>query len=202
MTYDLVIKNAQVVRPHKNAIDLLDIGIKDGKITQLAPEISSHEAKEVFDAKNLMAFPGLVDAHMHTGIYAPLAQDALSESKAAAQGGVTSSLNYMRTGQYYLYKNGPYSTFFPEVLDVSKDNFYVDYAYHLAPIQYSHIDEIESLIETHGVTSFKIFMFYGSHGLHGKGGNQNAFLMTPEQSHESFSRKGRANQAIAALRNR
>jgi allantoinase len=187
MNYDLVIKNARVVRPNKNAIDLLDIGIKDGKITNLAPSIAANEAKTVFDAKNQLAFPGLVDAHMHTGIYAPLGQDALSESKAAAQGGVTSSLNYMRTGQYYMYKNGPYSTFFPEVLAVSKDKFYVDYAYHLAPIEYAHIDEIESLIETHGVTSFKIFMFYGSHGLHGKGGNQNAFLMTPENERYDYA---------------
>ncbi len=39
---------------------------------------------------------------MHTGIYSPLEEDAVSESRAAAMGGVTSSLNYMRTGAYYL----------------------------------------------------------------------------------------------------
>jgi allantoinase len=31
----------------------------------------------------------------------------------------------------------------------------------------THIKEIPELIEKHGVSSFKIFMFYGSHGLHG-----------------------------------
>ena len=36
-------------------------------------------------------FPGLVDGHMHVGIYSPLAEDAVSESKAAAMGGVTSA---------------------------------------------------------------------------------------------------------------
>ena len=60
-------------------------------------------------------FPGCVDAHMHIGIYAPLAQDAVSESKAAAMGGVTSSLNYIRTGHYYLNRGGPYREFMPEV---------------------------------------------------------------------------------------
>jgi allantoinase len=181
---DLIIKNVRVVRPNKNAVDLLDLGIKDGKFSIIAPEIPASEAKKVFNGKNLLAFPGLVDAHMHTGIYSPLAKDAVTESRAAAMGGVTSSLNYMRTGQYYLNKTGDYATFFPEVLEISKDKFHVDYAYHLAPIQYSHIDEIEYLIEKHGVTSFKIFMFYGSHGLHGKAGNQNAFLMTPQ--HERY----------------
>jgi allantoinase len=181
---DLIIKNVRVVRPNKNAVDLLDLGIKDGKFHQIAPEIPATEAKKVFDGKNQLAFPGLVDAHMHTGIYAPLGEDAVTESRAAAQGGVTSSLNYMRTGQYYLNKTGPYAEFFPEVLEVSKGKFHVDYAYHLAPIMYSHIDEIDMLIEKFGVMSFKIFMFYGSHGLHGKAGNQNDFLMTPQ--HERY----------------
>jgi allantoinase len=182
---DLIIKNARIVRPNKPAIDLLDIGVRDGKIVLLAPDIRPEEANKVFDAQRLLAFPGLVDAHMHTGIYSPLAQDAISESRAAAMGGVTSSLNYMRTGQYYLWKTGPYAEFFPEVLDISKGRFHVDYAYHLAPIMYRHIDEMELLIEQFGVISFKIFMFYGSHGLHGKStqGGQNTFLMTPEGEH-------------------
>jgi allantoinase len=184
MIYDLVIKNARVVRPNRTAVDNLDIAIKDGKIALLAPEIVVSTAKEVFDAQNMLAFPGLVDAHMHTGIYAPLGEDAVTESRAAAQGGVTTSLNYMRTGQYYLNKTGPYAEFFPEVLDVSAGKFHVDYAYHLAPIMYSHIDEIDDLVEKHGVTSFKIFMFYGAHGLHGKAADQNAFLMTPK--HERY----------------
>lgn len=176
---DLIIKNVRVVRPNKNSVELLDLGIRDGKFIRLAPEIFPEEGKKVYDGKNLLAFPGLVDAHMHTGIYSPLAQDAVTESRAAAMGGVTSSLNYMRTGQYYLNKTGPYAEFFPEVLEISEGKFHVDYSYHLAPIMYSHIDEIEMLIEKFGVTSFKIFMFYGSHGLHGKSDSQNDFLMTP-----------------------
>ena len=36
------------------------------------------------------------------------------------------------------------------------------------------------LIRKHGVSSFKIFMFYGSHGLHGKSDNQRDFLMIGE----------------------
>ena len=96
--FDLVIKNARVVRPNQTGVDCLDIGIKDGRVARLAPEIRAEDANEVFDAKRLLAFPGCVDAHMHVGIYRPLAQDAVSESKAAAMGGVTSSLNYIRTG--------------------------------------------------------------------------------------------------------
>lgn len=182
---DLIIKNARIVRPLQEGILKGDIGILKGKISKVAEHIDASEAKEVFDAKNKLAFPGLTDAHMHTGIYSPLGKDAVTESRAAAMGGVTSSLNYMRTGQYYLNKGGSYKEFFPEVLDVSAGKFHVDYSYHLAPISYAHREELEMLIEEFGVTSFKIFMFYGSHGLHGKAtkGSQNDFLMTPEGEH-------------------
>jgi allantoinase len=86
----------------------------------------------------------------------------------------------MRTGQYYLNRGGSYAEVFPEVLAASEGRSFVDYGFHLAPMQSSHIDEIPELIDKHGVSSFKIFMFYGGHGLHGRSADQNSFLMIPE----------------------
>jgi allantoinase len=183
--FDLVIKNVRVVRPNRQSVDLLDIGITDGKFARLAPDIRPEAAKEVMDGKNRLAFPGCVDAHMHIGIYQPLAQDAVTESKAAAMGGVTTSLNYIRTGQYYLNRGGSYAEFMPQVLQLSAGNFWVDYAYHVAPIAGNHIEEMDLLITNYGIPSFKIFMFYGGYGLHGKSDKQNEFLMIgPEQRYD------------------
>ena len=177
--YDLVVTNARVVRPELDRTDTdTDIGVRDGRVAALAPGLAADGA-EVVDARGLLAFPGSVDAHTHMGIYQPLDQDAVSESRAAAVGGTTTVLNYMRTGQYYLNQGGPYEQFFPQVLDLVDGRSHVDYAFHLAPMQSSHIDEIPLLIERFGVTSFKIFMFYGSHGLHGRSADQAEFLMTP-----------------------
>jgi allantoinase len=175
--YDLLLRNVRVVRPNKTSVQKADIAIKDGRFARVAREIPAEEARKVVDGKGLLAFPGLVDPHMHTGIYSPLAEDAVSESRAAAQGGVTSSINYFRTGQYYLNKGGPYADFYPEVLEISRGRFHVDYAYHLAPMDRGHIDEIPLLVEKHGVTSFKIYMFYGGYGLHGASSHQHEFLM-------------------------
>ncbi len=184
-TLDLLVKNVRVVRPNKTSVDLLDIGIKDGKFARLAPDIRAEEANQVIDGRNLLGFPGCVDAHMHVGIYHDLNEDAVSESKAAAMGGVTSSLNYMRTGQYYLNRGGPWRDFMPEVLRLSEGNFWVDYAYHLAPIESGHIDEMDAVATQFGVTSFKIFMFYGGYGLHGKSSDQNEFLMIgPDETYD------------------
>lgn len=185
--YDLLINNVKLVRPGNHPAQRCDIAIKDGKVAMVGTAIEAGLARQVYEGNNYLAFPGLVDAHMHTGIYNPLEEDAVTESRAAAMGGVTSSLNYMRTGKYYLNKTGPYSEFFPEVLDISKGRYHVDYAYHIAPIQYSHIDEIEMLIERHGVTSFKIFMFYGNYGLHGTSNKQQDFLMTPDGEYYDYA---------------
>ncbi len=178
--FDLLIKNVRVVRPHGNEAMTADIAVKGGQVAKVAPGIAVTRAKTVYDGKGRLAFPGVVDAHMHAGIYSPLQEDAVSESKAAAMGGVTSSLNYFRTGQYYLNKGGPYRKFFPEVLKLSKDRFHVDYGFHLAPMDSTHIEELPLLIEKFGVSSFKIFMFYGSHGLHGASNSQRDFLMIGE----------------------
>jgi allantoinase len=178
--FDLLIKDVRVVRPHGEVAHSADIAVKDGRIARVAPGIDPARAKAVQEGRGRLAFPGVVDAHMHCGIYSPLEEDAVTESRAAAIGGVTSSLNYFRTGQYYLNKGGPYAEFYPEVLEISRGKFHVDYGYHLAPIQRSHIDEIPMLVEKHGVSSFKIFMFYGSHGLHGKSDAQRQFLMIGE----------------------
>ncbi|MGH8725988.1 MAG: hydantoinase, partial [Burkholderiales bacterium] len=185
MPYDLLIKNVRVVRPGASSVEEADIAITGEKFSKVAPGMRPQEARQTYDGKGWLAFPGVVDAHMHTGIYSPLADDAASESRAAAQGGVTSSLNYFRTGQYYLNRGGPYRDFLPEVLKISAGRFHVDYGYHLAPMDGSHISEIADLIEKFGVCSFKIFMFYGSHGLHGRSDSQREFLMIgPEDRYD------------------
>ncbi len=175
-TFDTVIRNVRVVRPRFTKVELADIGICGEKIAAIAPDLAADGA-EVIEGHGRLAFPGAVDAHMHTGMYSPLSLDALTESRAAAQGGVTTSLNYFRTGHYYLNKTAPYREFLPEVLALSQGKFHVDYAYHLAPMDPRHIAEIPALISQFGVTSFKIFMFYGSFGVHGPQSRPHDFLM-------------------------
>jgi allantoinase len=169
---DLVIKNVRVVRPRRPQVERLDLGVQDGRFARIAPDIPAAEARAVYDARARLGFPGVVDAHTHVGIYGPLAEDAVSESRAAVSGGVTTMLTYFRTGQYYLNRGGAYAEFFPEVLEQSAGRYHCDYGYHLAPI---------------AVPSFKIFMFYGGYGLHGQAGQdeQRRFLMIgPEDTYD------------------
>ncbi len=179
MSLDLVIKNVRVVRPRRPEVERLDIGVAGERVARLARDIPAAEARQVYDGRGWLAFPGVVDAHTHVGIYAPLGEDAASESRAAVSGGVTTMLTYFRTGQHYLNRTGPYREVFPEVLRASEGRYWCDYGYHVAPILGAHVGEMEALAVEHGVPSFKIFMFYGGYGLHGQAGPeaQRRFLM-------------------------
>jgi allantoinase len=177
--HDLLIRNVRVVRPDTDAVEDADIAVRDGRIVDVAPALDHQQSDTVFDGDGKLAFPGAVDAHQHWGIYNPLDVDTGSESRAAAQGGVTTGLTYIRTGQYYLNRGGSYADFFPEVRRLSDGRAHIDYGFHVAPMQRSHLHEVESLVLDHGVASFKIFMFYGSYGLHGRSEDQSRFLMTP-----------------------
>ncbi len=185
--YDLIVKNVRLARPGHSGTPVTDIAIAGGKFAKVAPGLDVDSASEVVDGHGLLAFPGLVDGHMHVGIYSPLRDDAVTESKAAAMGGVTSALTYFRTGDYYLNRGGPYAEFYPEVLAQSEGRYWVDYGYHLAPINRRHIDEMPMLLDRFGVSSFKIFMFYGGHGLHGRSSTQRNFLHLEEGESYDFA---------------
>jgi len=63
--YDMVIKNGHVIDA-KNGIDkVADVAIKDGKIAEVASNISESKAKKLIDAKGLYVSPGLIDIHSH-----------------------------------------------------------------------------------------------------------------------------------------
>ncbi|MCQ3803023.1 MAG: dihydroorotase family protein [bacterium] len=197
--YDLVIRGARIVRPGAARPEPGDIGIENGRFVEVGGRIVPGTAR-VIDADGLLAFPGVVDSHQHWGIYNPLEEDTHSESRASAQGGVTTGITYIRTGQYYLNRGGSYLDFMPQVLSRAEGRSYIDYGFHLAPMQNSHIGELEALVDTFGVASFKIFMFYGGHGLHGKSDDQSAFLMTPpgeryDLAHFEFIMRGLADLA-------
>jgi dihydroorotase-like cyclic amidohydrolase len=157
--FDLIIKNGKAVVPGYE-IDNCSIGVKNGKITALSQNLCDDESTEIIDATGLAVMPGAVDSHFHLGIYRQLADDTISETKSALVGGVTSVLTYFRSGQHYMNRVGAYEELFPEVLKQIKGNSYVDYGVNIAPMQNSHIGEMEWLSKEQGVTTFKYFMFY------------------------------------------
>jgi dihydroorotase len=70
-TYSIVIKGGHVIDPKNNINDVMDIAVKDGKISLIAKNIDTKEAVQVVNAEGLYVTPGLIDIHVHVfyGIY-------------------------------------------------------------------------------------------------------------------------------------
>ncbi|WP_169988633.1 MULTISPECIES: dihydroorotase family protein [unclassified Microbispora] len=177
--YDLLIKGGTVVLPYHGEVRA-DLAVRDGKVAALADDIAASEAGEVVDAAGKVVLPGAVDAHFHLGIYRDLALDAFEETRSSLVGGATTVVSYFRTGSHYLERTGPYKEIFPEVLDRVSGRCWTDYGFHLAPMTVEQISEIPFLVEEHGVTSFKYYMFYKGFDLAANSRDAQAFTMGDE----------------------
>ena len=201
------------MQENDSVVRLLDLGVKDGKFVEIAKagSVQADRATAVHDAKGLMAFPGVVDAHTHiAGIYQDIELDMFQESKCAAQGGVTTVMPYIRSGQCYLWEGGAYKDLYQKFLDHATDNYHCDYAYHVSPIEGQHIGELEWLIKDQGVVSLgEVFMFYGQHGLHdfdilnmlGEGAFGKVLLVRHRTEKKQYAMKVMLKEAVAKANN-
>ena len=62
---DLLLKGARVIDPANKRNCILDLTIKDGKISKVEKEISSDQADTSIDLSGLLVTPGLIDMHLH-----------------------------------------------------------------------------------------------------------------------------------------
>jgi dihydroorotase-like cyclic amidohydrolase len=157
--FDLAITNGTVVIPYVGEVRC-DVGVRDGRIAALAERIAPAAAAETIDAGGLLVMPGAIDSHFHLGIYRSMAEDTESETRSALAGGVTSVISYFRTGSHYLNKTGPYRDIFPEVLSLTEGRAHTDYGFHIAVMTTPQLDEVDWLVASQGVASFKYYMFY------------------------------------------
>jgi N-acyl-D-amino-acid deacylase len=67
--FETLIRKARVVDGSGTPSFIADIGIADGIITAIAPDISPKNVRSVIDADGLMVAPGFIDAHSHDDVY-------------------------------------------------------------------------------------------------------------------------------------
>ena len=89
MSFDLLIKRALVFTGDGPALRA-DVGVVDGRISAVEPDLPTETAGEVLDAAGLMLCPGFIDMHAHTALE-PF-RDSRLEPKVA-QGFTTELIN-------------------------------------------------------------------------------------------------------------
>ena len=84
---DLLLKGGQVIDPSQELSGTLDVTVKDGAISQVAPHIRPEERTKVIDVSGKLVVPGLIDLHCH--IYEGVNRTALNPDIAGVRSGVT-----------------------------------------------------------------------------------------------------------------
>ena len=119
---DLIIKNGTCFI--NGSLEKHDISIKDGKIHSIG-EIAS-EAKEIFDAKDLIVLPGCIDTQVHFREPGSTdTEDLHSGSRAAIVGGITALFEMPNTNPPTANKIE-----FQKKLDLAKNRMYSNYAFY------------------------------------------------------------------------
>jgi len=151
---DLLIKNGSVVIP-KVGITNTNIMIENGKIKDLSKSINNISYSKSIDATGKFILPGLIDPHVHYGVYTPIEHAAKTESKSAAIGGVTTMIRMLR-----LYSN--YRNNIKKQIEASEKNHIIDFTIHCSILINQHLDDIPHLVRDIGINSFKVYMNLGS----------------------------------------
>lgn len=146
---DIAIENGNIVLPD-NGIFNMNIYIKNGKIHSLGDN-REIKAKRRINASGKYVVPGIIDPHVHLGLFAPLDDELKSETKSALIGGVT-------TIGCYLGSEGSHFQTVPKISEEVDKNSFVDIFPHLVISTDGQRKEIPDYIEHLGVTSFKVYM--------------------------------------------
>jgi dihydropyrimidinase len=153
--YDLIIRGGTVVLEGAAPV-ACDVGIVDGRIGGLLQPGHTSSAKDEIDASGILVLPGVVDAHVHFGLGSP--DDWITESRAAALGGVTTILSYLQSANSYREA---------AVKDRVRGEAesVIDFALHPILMNEVHLDEIPTYVDELGLCSFKYFTnFKGDEG--------------------------------------
>lgn len=149
MTYDTVITDSHLVLP-QGIVDK-NIVIDEGKIISITNDVPSCDHK--INGNGLVSIPGSIDTHIHYGVYSPIDKSAISESHAAAIGGISTMMRMLRLGDSY-------KSSLKSQLDASSKSHYVDYTIHASIFNKQQINEMKFCVEN-GITSFKLYMNLG-----------------------------------------
>ncbi|MCX6270551.1 MAG: dihydropyrimidinase [Bacteroidetes bacterium] len=153
----ILIKNGRIITASDDY--LADILIEGETITSIGKHLEIN-ADKIIDASGLFVFPGGIDPHVHLdmpfmGTFS--SDDHETGTRAALYGGTTMVIDYAIQ---------PHGKSLHWALDTWKEKAngkaFSDYSFHICITEYNESvkAELENIIRTEGITSFKTFMAY------------------------------------------
>jgi len=153
MHVDTLIVNTRIVSPE--GIRNGHIAVQDGKVAGILSGSSLPEANETIDAGGKHVIPGVVDPHVHYGVYHSC-EDEVYDLQCAAYGGTTTACAYVGLGA--TAEKGSYEGSFQRWKDVWEENAVIDTIFHGGMCSEKNIEDVVVNAERYGITSFKFLM--------------------------------------------
>lgn len=151
---DLIVTGGEIVTAEAPSL-LANIGVSDGVVVGLYAAHDRPAAHEVVDARGKVVLPGLLDAHVHPGVYNDLDEDLRFLTQFALRGGITSMVAFHRP-------QTPYGEAIPKAREVFADSSYIDFGLILGVTQEHHIRDL-GVAAAAGIGAFKFYLGYCGH---------------------------------------
>ncbi|MBW1934346.1 MAG: hypothetical protein JRI84_02145 [Deltaproteobacteria bacterium] len=145
----LLLKGGNCIIPFKGIFPF-DIKIQDGKIHSIGENLSDKEAF-VLELKGKLIAPGIIDPHVHLGIFKDFDVEIVTETKSALLNGVT-------TLGLYIGGEEPYLKRLDDIIGKIEKGAFCDIFLHLVIFNQKQMEEIPIYYSRYGIKSFKAYM--------------------------------------------
>jgi dihydroorotase (multifunctional complex type) len=152
MKADLVLHSGRIVT-HDGEFEGA-VAINDGRIVAIGRREAMPAAGQTIDLHGRVLMPGVIDPHCHLGVDYDYDDDMGTETAAAASGGVTTVLLFIRN------PNGLYGEFYKDRRARAEKQVFVNFGFHFGIQREDHIPDIKRAAAETGVQSFKCHMGY------------------------------------------
>lgn len=140
----VLITGGRILLPGQGLVKA-DLLLAEGKVQGLGMKLGPAETQ--FDAAGLVVAPGIFDPHVHLGLFAPLAEEWVTEGRSALLGGVTTTGLFM----------GGSGSHMSRLDELEQAQGPVDVVPHLVIGDREQLAELDAYV-ARGVRSFKTYM--------------------------------------------
>jgi dihydropyrimidinase len=145
----LLLKGGHCAIPHQGLIPL-DVKIRGTRIELIGENLSDPQALTV-DVRGKVVMPGVIDPHVHLGLFTDFDTELVTETRSALLNGVTTLGLYLGGQDSYLDK-------LDGIISRIENTSFCDIFIHLVILTRRQLEEVPVYSSRYGITSFKTYL--------------------------------------------
>jgi len=145
----LLLKGGHLILPHQGLVPL-DVKIRDGTVDSIGENLADPQALTV-EVRGKVVIPGVIDPHVHLGLFTDFDTELVTETRSALLNGVTTLGLYLGGQDSYLPK-------LDEIIAKIEKKSFCDIFIHLVILNRKQLEEVPVYYSRYGITSFKTYL--------------------------------------------